>query len=192
MQRASQRPVLDGKLDDPVWQQARPLTRFVPYEPVDSVLPPRQSVGWVSRRSSSASTWCGTMARPALGARSRRVATPRIDVTFKHRAGINVSYMIERQDMLGVPLHQLTRRLGPRLIGEYSNQLNRLESNPVDQRRVSYASSLLLTYELAPSSFLFARYNDLMQEYDHPVVDRPETLRTGSQVFLKLSYLFRM
>jgi hypothetical protein len=205
--------------------------------------------------------------------------TPRFDVTFRQRAGFNVSYMIERQLMLGVPLHQrgvaadwrvetsrfvqfggfvyggdrelydpddprvskgiyasvratlrpvpqaslevrgtqsnhyetwggtlvddarilrlrgtyqLTRRLGARLIGEYSNQLNTLAANPVDERSVRYASSLLVTYELAPASFLFVGYNDVMQEYDHPVVERPQALRTGNQFFLKLSYLFRM
>ncbi len=205
--------------------------------------------------------------------------SPRFEVTFRQRAAFNMSYMIERQAILGVPLHQrgvfadfrlessrfvqfggflytgdrelfdpanprvskgifgnlrvtvrpvpqaslevrgqrsnhyeswggtlvddakilrlrgtyqLTRRLGARLIGEYSDQLNTLVSNPVNQRGIRYASSLLVTYELAPASFLFAGYNDLMQEYDHPVVERHQTLRTGNQFFLKMSYLFRM
>jgi hypothetical protein len=207
------------------------------------------------------------------------LVTPRLDVTFRQRAAINVSYPIERQLMLGVPLHQrglltewrvetsrlvqvggffyggdrelydpddprvskgvyaslrltvrpvpqgslevrgtqsnhhegwggpliddarivrlrgtyqLTRRLGTRLIGEYSNQFNTLVANPIDQRTVRYASSVLVTYELAPASFLFAGYNDLMQDFDHPVVDRAQRIRTANQFFLKLSYLFRL
>ena len=204
--------------------------------------------------------------------------SPRAEVTFKQRAAVNVSYLIERQAILGVPLHQrgvftdwrlessryvqlggffyfgdrelfdpndprvskgifaslrltlrpvpqasveiraqqsnhydswggtlvddakilrvrgtyqVTRRLGARLISEYSSQFNTLVTNPLNERIARVASSLLVTYELAPSSFLFAGYNDLMQEYERPVVDRPQTLRTGNQFFLKLSYLFR-
>ncbi|MGH7711328.1 MAG: carbohydrate binding family 9 domain-containing protein, partial [Gemmatimonadaceae bacterium] len=48
VQRAGKAPVIDGRLDDDVWKLAQPLTRFVQYEPVDSVLPPTQSVGWVT------------------------------------------------------------------------------------------------------------------------------------------------
>ncbi|MBK8248145.1 MAG: carbohydrate binding family 9 domain-containing protein [Gemmatimonadetes bacterium] len=205
--------------------------------------------------------------------------TPRFELTFKQRAGFNVSYMIERQAILGVPLHQrgvftdfrletsrfvqfggffyggdrelydpanprvskgifaslrmtirpvpqaslevrgqqsnhydgwdgalvddakivrlrgtyqVSRRLGMRLIGEYSDQFNTLVSNPVNERAIRYASSLLVTYELAPASFLYAGYNDLMQSYEQPVVTRPQTLRTGNQFFLKMSYLFRL
>ena len=205
--------------------------------------------------------------------------SPRVEVTFRQRAAFNVSYMVERQAILGVPLdqrgafvdwrlegsryvqfggffyggdrelydpanprvskgifgslrmtvrpvpqasleirgqqsnhyeswggtlvddarivrlrgtYQVSRRLGARVIGEYSNQLNTLDSNPVNVRATRYASSVLVTYELAPSSFLFAGYNDAMQQYDQPVVDRPQTLRTGNQLFLKVSYLFRM
>jgi hypothetical protein len=204
--------------------------------------------------------------------------TPRVEVTFRQRAAVNMSYMVERQAILGVPLHQrgvftdfrmeanryvqvggffytgdrelfdpddprvtkgifaslrltvrpapqasvevrgqrsnhfdgwggakvddanivrlrgtyqFTRRLGTRLITEYSNQFNTLVSNPLNTRAVRYTSSLLMTYELAPASFLYAGYNDLMQEYDQPIVERPRTLRTGSQFFLKMSYLFR-
>ena len=205
--------------------------------------------------------------------------TPRFEVTFKQRAGFNVSYMIERQAILGVPLHQrgvftdwrletsrfvqlggffyggdrelydpdnprvskgvfaslrvtirpvpqaslevrgqqsnhyeawggdlvddakivrlrgtyqVSRRLGLRLIGEYSDQFNTLVSNPVNERAIRYASSLLVTYELGPASFLYAGYNDLMQSYEEPVVTRSQTLRTGNQFFLKMSYLFRL
>ncbi len=88
--------------------------------------------------------------------------------------------------------YQINRRLGARLIGEYSNQYNTIEPNPLYQRAVRYASSLLITYELAPASFLFAGYNDLMQEYDRPFVPREQVLRTGNEFFLKLSYLFRL
>lgn len=88
--------------------------------------------------------------------------------------------------------YQVNPRLGARLIGEYSNQYNTIEPNPLYQRGVRYASSVLITYELAPASFLFAGYNDLMQEYDRPFVDRERVLRTGNQFFLKLSYLFRL
>ena len=88
--------------------------------------------------------------------------------------------------------YQVNPRLGARLIGEYSNQYNTIEPNPLYQHGVRYASSLLITYELAPASFLFAGYNDLMQEYDRPFVDRERVLRTGNQFFLKLSYLFRL
>ncbi len=205
--------------------------------------------------------------------------TPRFELTFKQRAGFNVSYMIERQAILGVPLHQrgvftdfrvetsrfvqfggffyggdrelydpsnprvskgifaslrmtlrpvpqaslevrgqqsnhfeawggtriddarivrlrgtyqVSRRLGMRLIGEYSDQFNTLVENPVNERAIRYASSLLVTYELAPASFLYAGYNDLMQSYEQPVVVQPRTLRTGNQFFLKMSYLFRL
>ncbi len=88
--------------------------------------------------------------------------------------------------------YQVNPRLGARLIGEYSNQYNTIEPNPLYQHGVRYASSVLITYELAPASFLFAGYNDLMQEYDRPFVDRERVLRTGNQFFLKLSYLFRL
>ncbi|MEO6444913.1 MAG: DUF5916 domain-containing protein, partial [Gemmatimonadaceae bacterium] len=46
--RAPQPPAIDGRLDDAVWKNAQPLTRFVQYEPVDSILPSQQSVGWVT------------------------------------------------------------------------------------------------------------------------------------------------
>jgi hypothetical protein len=205
--------------------------------------------------------------------------TPRFELTFRQRAGLNVSYMIERQEILGVPLdqrgvftdfrvetsryvqfggffyggdrelfdpanprvskgifaslrmtirpvpqaslevrgqqsnhyeawgealvddarivrlrgtYQVSRRLGMHLIGEYSDQYNALVTNPVNERAIRYASSLLVTYELAPASFLYAGYNDLMQTYDQPIVARPQTLRTGNQFFLKMSYLFRL
>lgn len=88
--------------------------------------------------------------------------------------------------------YQVSPKLGARLIGEYSNQYNTLASSPLNYRTKRYASSLLVTYELAPASFLYAGYNDLMQEYDQPVVDRTQTIRTGNLFFLKLSYLFRM
>ena len=48
IQRASKRPIIDGRLDDEVWKRAQPLTRFVQFEPVDSVAPPTSSVGWVT------------------------------------------------------------------------------------------------------------------------------------------------
>ncbi|MGQ0764552.1 MAG: DUF5916 domain-containing protein [Gemmatimonadota bacterium] len=87
---------------------------------------------------------------------------------------------------------QFTRRLGARLIGEYSNQYNSLVENPFDRRAVRLASSLLATWEVAPSSFMYFGYNDVMQDFEQPVVERAATLRTGNQVFLKLSYLFRI
>jgi hypothetical protein len=46
--RTATPPVIDGRLDDAVWQGPAPFTRFVQYEPVDSVLPPTQSAGWVT------------------------------------------------------------------------------------------------------------------------------------------------
>ncbi len=87
--------------------------------------------------------------------------------------------------------YQFSRRLGARLIGEYSDQFNTLVSNPLSERIVRYTSSILVTYELAPSSFLFVGYNELQQDYDTPVVPRHQMLRTGNQIFMKLSYLFR-
>ena len=72
------------------------------------------------------------------------------------------------------------------------DRFNTLVSNPVDERAIRYASSLLVTYELAPASFLYAGYNDLMQSYEQPVVPHSQTLRTGNQFFLKMSYLFRL
>lgn len=87
--------------------------------------------------------------------------------------------------------YQFSRRLGARLIGEYSNQFNTLVSNPLSERVIRYTSSILVTYELAPSSFLFVGYNELQQDYDTPVVPRPQVMRTGNQIFMKVSYLFR-
>lgn len=87
--------------------------------------------------------------------------------------------------------YQLSPRLGVRVIGEYSNQFNRLVSNPLNRRTVRVSSSSLVTYELAPSSFLFFGYNDVMEDFNRPIVGHREVLRTGNQFFAKLSYLFR-
>lgn len=87
--------------------------------------------------------------------------------------------------------YQFSRALGMRLIGEYSDQFNALVTNPINQRRTRYNSSLLFTYEMAPASFLYLGYNDSMQDFDEPTVPERRVVRTGSQLFLKLSYLFR-
>ena len=87
--------------------------------------------------------------------------------------------------------YQLSRALGMRVIGEYSNQFNSLVANPIDQRSTRYTASLLFTYEMAPASFLYLGYNDSMQDFDEPTISDHRVIRTGSQLFLKLSYLFR-
>ena len=88
--------------------------------------------------------------------------------------------------------YQFNRALGVRVIGEYSNQYNSLNTNPFTQRSLRYVSSFLVTYELAPVSFLYVGYNDASQDFDEPRVTRQRVLRTGNQFFLKLSYLFRI
>ena len=51
---------------------------------------------------------------------------------------------------------------------------------------------MLLTWELAPASFLYVGYNDARQDFDEPVVETQRVLRTGDLFFLKLSYLYRL
>lgn len=87
---------------------------------------------------------------------------------------------------------QFTRELGVRLIGEYSNQLDLLEDDPLAQRSVHVGSSALVTYELAPMSFLYAGYSDTRREFDPREAPGAGLLPTGSQLFLKVSYLFRV
>jgi hypothetical protein len=87
--------------------------------------------------------------------------------------------------------YQFSRALGMRVIGEYSSQFNTLVTSPIDQRKTLYTSSVLFTYEMAPASFLYLGYSDSMQDFDEPTIPDHRVIRTGSQLFLKLSYLFR-
>jgi hypothetical protein len=64
-------------------------------------------------------------------------------------------------------------------------------SNPFYQRGVLHARSALVSYELGPSSFLYAGYNEGSQNFDEPIVDGSARLRTENQIFMKLSYLIR-
>jgi hypothetical protein len=87
--------------------------------------------------------------------------------------------------------YQFTRALGVRLILERSDQLD-TEGDPARPRDVEHGSSLLLTYELAPASFLYLGWNDANRDFESPIVERDRRLRTGSQLFLKMSYLVRL
>jgi hypothetical protein len=87
--------------------------------------------------------------------------------------------------------YQFTRSVGTRVIAEYSDQFNALA--PSDARRMRrYNASVLLTWELAPASFLYVGYNDARQDFAEPVVAAPRVLRTGDLFFLKISYLYRL
>ena len=87
--------------------------------------------------------------------------------------------------------YQFTRALGVRLLVEHSDQFD--SGNDLTERReVELGSSVLLSYELAPASFLYLGWNDASREFERPVVERDRRMRTGSQLFLKVSYLVRM
>jgi hypothetical protein len=88
--------------------------------------------------------------------------------------------------------YQFTRAIGARFIGDYSNQFSALASTAATQSTRRYSSSVLLTWELAPASFLYIGYNDARQDFDEPVVETQRVLRTGDLFFLKLSYLYRL
>ena len=88
--------------------------------------------------------------------------------------------------------YQLTRRIGARVIGEFSDQFNSLATAAVERQVRRYSSSVLLTWEIAPASFLYLGYNDARQDFDEPVVPAPRIMRTGNLFFLKFSYLYRV
>jgi hypothetical protein len=88
--------------------------------------------------------------------------------------------------------YQFTRPLGLRLIEQYSNQYDTRVANPFYQRGVIHARSALVSYELGPSSFLYAGYNEGSQNFDEPIVDGSARIRTENQIFMKLSYLLRL
>ena len=88
--------------------------------------------------------------------------------------------------------YQFTRPLGLRLIEQYSNQYDTRISNPFYRRGIVHARSALVSYELGPSSFLYAGYSEGSQNFDVPIVEGSARLRTESQIFTKLSYLIRM
>jgi hypothetical protein len=88
--------------------------------------------------------------------------------------------------------YQFSRPLGLRLIEQYSNQYDTRISNPFYRRGVVHARSGLVSYELGPSSFLYAGYSEGSQDFDEPIVDGSARLRTDSQLFMKLSYLIRL
>lgn len=87
--------------------------------------------------------------------------------------------------------YQFTRALGVRLLVEHSDQFDS-DEDVTDRRDVELGSSILLSYELAPASFLYLGWNDASREFDEPVVTSSRRVRTGSQLFLKVSYLVRM
>ncbi len=87
--------------------------------------------------------------------------------------------------------YQFARAMGLRIIAEHSNQFSSLVSNPLYRRTVRNAFSGLFSYELGPASFLYVGYNEGEQEFYAPVVRMDQSLKTGSQLFMKLSYLFR-
>ncbi|HEX6058279.1 MAG TPA: DUF5916 domain-containing protein [Gemmatimonadaceae bacterium] len=87
--------------------------------------------------------------------------------------------------------YQFTRALGLRLLVEHSDQFDS-KNDATERRDVELGSSVLLSYELAPASFLYLGWNDASREFDRPVVTRERRMRTGSQLFLKVSYLLRM
>lgn len=88
--------------------------------------------------------------------------------------------------------YQLTRGIGARVIGEYSDQFNSLASTAAERHVRRYSSSVLLTWEIAPASFLYLGYNEARQDFDEPVLPAPRVMRTGDFFFLKLSYLYRL
>ncbi|MGH7713529.1 MAG: hypothetical protein ACREOG_19735, partial [Gemmatimonadaceae bacterium] len=88
--------------------------------------------------------------------------------------------------------YQFSRAVGARVIGEYSDQFNSLASSAAARTTRRYSTSLLLTWELAPASFLYVGYNDTRQDFEEPIVDTQRVLRTGDLFFLKLSYLYRL
>ena len=87
--------------------------------------------------------------------------------------------------------YQLSRAIGARMIGEYSDQFNALDSE-VSQRTQRYTSSVLISWEIAPASFFYVGYNDAQQEFATPIVAQRRVLRTGNLFFLKFSYLVRV
>lgn len=89
-------------------------------------------------------------------------------------------------------VYQFSREFGMRVIAERSDQFNSLITNPVNRRTARTALSGLATYELGPSSFLYFGYNEVEQDFSAPVVREERALKTASQLFFKLSYLFRL
>ncbi len=88
--------------------------------------------------------------------------------------------------------YQFSRGLGVRLIAEHSNQYNSITANPFSRQTNRNSYSGLVVYELGPASFFYAGYGGGTRDFDAPVVPRETTLRTDSQLFVKLSYLFRL
>lgn len=88
--------------------------------------------------------------------------------------------------------YQFSRAIGVRVIGEYSDQYNSLATSSSSRHMKRYSSSVLMSWELAPASFLYFGYNDARQDFDEPVVTDPRVLRTGNLFFMKLSYLYRI
>jgi hypothetical protein len=88
--------------------------------------------------------------------------------------------------------YQFSRPLGIRLIEQYSNQYDTRITNPFYRRGVVHARSALVSYEIGPSSFFYAGYNEGSQDFNDPIVDRSAILRTDNLFFVKLSYLIRL
>ena len=88
--------------------------------------------------------------------------------------------------------YQFSRALGVRVIGQYANQYSSIDTDPLTQRSVSFGTSALMTYEMGPGSFVYAGYDDARQDYSAPLVATDRPLRTGTELFLKVSYLMRL
>ena len=88
--------------------------------------------------------------------------------------------------------YQPRARLGFRLYSQFSDQWTGLTANPFFQRDKYLQSSVLCTYELVPTSFLYIGVNDERRRFAPPIISTDRLVGTGTRVFLKLSYLFQM
>jgi hypothetical protein len=88
--------------------------------------------------------------------------------------------------------YQFTRKLGFRAIVQQSNQRSALITNPFYDDIASSGSGLLMSYEVAPTSFFYLGYNGSWQDFQSPLTDRDRRIQTGGLVFCKLTYLMRM
>jgi hypothetical protein len=87
--------------------------------------------------------------------------------------------------------YQQTAKLGWRVTSQYLDQWTSLTPDPLMQRNGFVQSSLLLTYEIAPTSFAYLGFNDQRQRFDAPVLPSTRFLSTGTRLFFKMSYLVR-
>jgi hypothetical protein len=96
-------------------------------------------------------------------------------------------------DLLSIMLqYQRTPRLGFRWHSQFSDQASRLVENPFDQRDAYLRSSVLMSYELVSTSFLYVGVNDERRHFETPLVTRDRYVPTGLRAFLKATYLVRL